>query len=200
MLEYRETLKAQGIDPDASATLPTVDPDGGSLTITGTPAPGKTITVSGTSSVANGLVDIELHSDPVVLATVTSDATGAFSAQVTLPAGLTGEHTLVATVAGQQIAASTTVSLITNVGGASDDEASDGDGDKSTSGADASDESRSTTAAVGGKSAATASELASTGADADEFSTALAIALLAMVLGVALVVVVRCSVADVRRS
>jgi len=43
-------------------------------------------------------LDVVLHSDPIALATVTADATGAMTAQVTIPAGAAvGSHTVTVT-------------------------------------------------------------------------------------------------------
>ena len=82
--------------PAASATAypPTTCP---SLSVSTTnPQPGETITLSSSGMPANAHVKIYLHSDPILLKTVTTDASGSFTTTVTLPAGLTGTHTIVA--------------------------------------------------------------------------------------------------------
>jgi hypothetical protein len=60
------------------------------------PLPGATITVSGTNFTPDAGVRIELHTTIYVLKTVTADASGSFSTEVTLPAGVTGTHQIVA--------------------------------------------------------------------------------------------------------
>lgn len=57
-----------------------------------------TLTASGFAPAAP--VTFGIYSSPVVLATVTADATGSATATVTIPAGLTGAHSLVATGIG----------------------------------------------------------------------------------------------------
>lgn len=72
-----------------------------SATMTATPstvAAGGTLTVTGTGFTPCAPVALNLHSDPVALATVTADATGAFSSPVTIPADTTpGSHTITGT-------------------------------------------------------------------------------------------------------
>ena len=58
---------------------------------------GGTVGVSGTGFLANETIDFVLHSDPVDLGTTKADASGSFSATLTLPDGVTGNHTIVAT-------------------------------------------------------------------------------------------------------
>jgi hypothetical protein len=60
------------------------------------PLPGEQITVSGSDFNANASVRLELHSNTVVLKTVTTDSTGSFSTLVTLPSNVSGTHTIVA--------------------------------------------------------------------------------------------------------
>jgi hypothetical protein len=55
------------------------------------------LTVSGTGFAPREQVVITLHSKTFTLATVTTDASGNFSVAVTLPAGVTGNHQIVAT-------------------------------------------------------------------------------------------------------
>lgn len=56
------------------------------------PAVGETITVSGSNFDADATVTIQLHTTTYDLGTARTDASGAFSAKVTLPAGVTGHH------------------------------------------------------------------------------------------------------------
>ena len=56
------------------------------------PAVGETITVSGSNFDADATVTIQLHSATYDLGTDHTDASGTFSARVTLPAGVTGHH------------------------------------------------------------------------------------------------------------
>ncbi|WP_330186440.1 fibronectin type III domain-containing protein [Dactylosporangium sp. AC04546] len=74
--------------PPASGT---VDSSSGSAV-----APGEQITISGTGFAPNTTIKVALYSTPTVLATTTTDGAGAFSVPVTVPAGLSGAHTLVA--------------------------------------------------------------------------------------------------------
>jgi hypothetical protein len=55
------------------------------------------VTVSGSGFVPNELIDLTLHTETVLLKTVQADSSGAFSTTVTLPTGVTGSHTIVAT-------------------------------------------------------------------------------------------------------
>ena len=60
-------------------------------------AAGKTITVSGSGYAPSSTVSVAIYSTPQVLTTVVTDASGNFTATVTVPAGLAaGKHTLVA--------------------------------------------------------------------------------------------------------
>ena|GEM_PF-412308 len=59
--------------------------------------PGATVTVTGSDFGPNEEVVLELHSTVYPLGTAKTDAKGAFSAQVTLPADVTGDHHIVAT-------------------------------------------------------------------------------------------------------
>jgi hypothetical protein len=78
----------------ALAYPPTTCP---SLSVSTTnPQPGATFTISSSGMPANSNVRLELHSDPILLKTVTTDANGSFSTSVTLPDGVTGTHTIVA--------------------------------------------------------------------------------------------------------
>ncbi|MCD9199333.1 leucine-rich repeat domain-containing protein [Aeromicrobium wangtongii] len=80
--------------------------------------PGHTIVVTGTSTLAAGTsVEIALHSDPVVLGTVTVDGAGAYSLTTTIPAGSAlGDHRIVATATdgGSPLTASTAIQIVSN--------------------------------------------------------------------------------------
>lgn len=60
------------------------------------PLPGQSITVSGENFTPNASVRLELHTDVIVLKTVTADANGSFSTSVTLPDDVVGTHSIVA--------------------------------------------------------------------------------------------------------
>ncbi|MBS1674619.1 MAG: hypothetical protein JSS74_11725, partial [Actinobacteria bacterium] len=80
---------------------------------------GGSITIAGSGLEENEKVALELHSTPVSLGSATSDADGAFSATVTIPANTTpGEHHVVAILAdGSQITAALTVVAAGSVAG-----------------------------------------------------------------------------------
>ncbi|WP_448630748.1 fibronectin type III domain-containing protein [Cellulomonas soli] len=61
---------------------------------------GTVITMSGSGATPGATIVLELHSDPIVLGTTVVAADGTYRLTVTLPAGVTGSHTLVATMAG----------------------------------------------------------------------------------------------------
>lgn len=61
-----------------------------------TPLVGESITVSGAAFAPNAKIRLELHTKIYVLANVTSSATGTFSTQVKLPAGVRGNHKIFA--------------------------------------------------------------------------------------------------------
>jgi hypothetical protein len=70
----------------------------GSLTLsTDHPAPGAIVTVSGTGFAIDSNVYVTLESQPLLLATVTANASGDFAVDVTIPASYSGQHTLAAT-------------------------------------------------------------------------------------------------------
>lgn len=81
-----------------SLTVPASD---GALTPTGSSASslavGKKITLTGSGYAPNSTVTVLVYSTPQVLTTVVTDASGSFTVEVTVPAGLpAGHHTLVA--------------------------------------------------------------------------------------------------------
>jgi len=58
---------------------------------------GMELTVSGKGFIANATVTVTYATEPVVVATVTADAAGAFSATFTVPESTAGAHTITAT-------------------------------------------------------------------------------------------------------
>ena len=71
---------------------------GGDLSVSNaTPSAGSEITVSGEGFAPTSPVQITIASSPQLLATVESDASGAFSVTVSIPASLSGQHTISAT-------------------------------------------------------------------------------------------------------
>jgi hypothetical protein len=67
---------------------------------TTTPLAGEAITVTGTNFIPGATVRLELDSSATVLKTVTASASGTFTTQVTMPAGLLGSHTILASGGG----------------------------------------------------------------------------------------------------
>src|SRR5690606_530225 len=57
----------------------------------------STLEVSGSGYLPDESVELSLHSDPIVLDTITADATGSFQTTVTLPSAVSGSHTVWAT-------------------------------------------------------------------------------------------------------
>jgi titin len=87
------------LGPVASAPTPpaSVPSSAGKLTAPSTSlTANQAVTLSGSGYAAHTPIQIVVYSTPQVLKTVTTDRTGAFSTSVTMPAGLTGSHTLVA--------------------------------------------------------------------------------------------------------
>lgn len=102
---WRLTTSGEAFTP-ASCNVPA------SVTVAPTSAQvGGKVTVTGTGFTAGETVRIELHSTPVVLASVTADSAGAISATVTVPAVTPGEHSIVAVgeTSGRQASAPLTV-------------------------------------------------------------------------------------------
>lgn len=189
MLQYRAALQAKGLDPDSGAALIAVDASRGTLVAPAQSSPGATVTVSGTTNTPEAVVDIELHSDPIVLATVITDDHGGFSAQITLPNTVAlGEHELVATVAGQAVTPTVQITL------ADQPASTDGTGDDQDSATVAAGDE--TTAEAGAAAASSDQRLAATGTDAEVISLALALGMLVAILGVVLVIAARCERAD----
>jgi hypothetical protein len=63
----------------------------------GTVAPGQSVPVGGDGFAPNSSVTLTAESNPIFLKTVVADAGGKFSTDVTIPAGLSGSHNIVAT-------------------------------------------------------------------------------------------------------
>ena len=85
----------------AAAVPATVPTKNGDLTLApssaGAITPGKKLTVSGTGYAPGSMVSVVMYSTPQVLTTVVADASGNFTVEVTVPAGLAaGKHTVVA--------------------------------------------------------------------------------------------------------
>jgi hypothetical protein len=86
-------------EPETTTTLPTSSPtvgfgsDGSSTSLT--VSPGDSITVHGTGFKADSTVTATLHSAPVVLGTVHTNAQGSFTGTFTIPSNTTlGQHVL----------------------------------------------------------------------------------------------------------
>ncbi|MDT4925202.1 MAG: hypothetical protein QOG01_2915 [Pseudonocardiales bacterium] len=89
---------------------------------TTTPLAGTSITVSGSNFTPNASVRLELHTQVDVLANVTTSNNGSFSVNVRLPAGVTGDHDIVAiggTETGATGCPASETIVIHDVGGAS---------------------------------------------------------------------------------
>ncbi len=105
---------------------------------TSNPAVGATLTVAGADFVAGTTVDLTLHTQTYDLGTATVDAGGSFTTTVTLPAGVSGTHTLTATdPAGNTIltASLTIVIGADNSGGGANGAGSAGNGSGAGNGA-----------------------------------------------------------------
>lgn len=94
------------------------------------PAVGATITVAGNGFGANDTVDITLHTTTYNLGTATTNSSGSFSTSVTLPAGVSGQHTL--TVTDPTTSQSNSVVLTIGAAGAPSGGTSTGGGLSST--------------------------------------------------------------------
>lgn len=80
----------------------------GDVVVDGTLEPGGTVTVTGTNFAADvPELTLELHSDPIVLGTVATDAKGGFKTTVTIPSTVeAGDHSLVVLYDGQEVISS----------------------------------------------------------------------------------------------
>ena len=81
----------------SQAVLAEYQPNGSLICSSLTPTAGGTMTVSGSGFAPNSPVQIVITSTPVLLDTVGTDSSGAFSAEITIPVDLVGAHTLTAT-------------------------------------------------------------------------------------------------------
>lgn len=79
---------------------------------TSTPLEGSTLTVAGSGFGGGDTINITLHTATYNLGSVTTTGSGTFSTQVTLPAGVTGQHTIVATDANTGQTASASIDII----------------------------------------------------------------------------------------
>ncbi|HEU5007519.1 MAG TPA: hypothetical protein VFT67_11120 [Jatrophihabitantaceae bacterium] len=89
-------------------------PDGTLDGVPGTTNPGQTFTATGTGFAPFATVNFGIYSSPLLLATVSADASGVVKATITIPADFTGDHTVVAAGTGPSgsplyLAAGTTV-------------------------------------------------------------------------------------------
>jgi len=112
---YRAAVRAVNTVGESAASTPSeavtvgtpVESVVGTLTWTGDVSPGATVALAGSGYAANAGLDIELHSDPVLLTTVTTDAQGAFAADVVIPPDApAGAHHLVVAYQGTAISES----------------------------------------------------------------------------------------------
>lgn len=78
---------------------------------TQTPAVGATVTLTGTGFVAGVHVTVTLHSTPVTLGSATPNANGDFTLSATLPSGVSGTHTIVASGSADNDLASVTITI-----------------------------------------------------------------------------------------
>jgi hypothetical protein len=81
------------------------------------PAMGATLTVSGSGYTPTEQVNLTLHSQTYNLGSATTDASGDFSTTVTLPAGVSGSHTITGTAATSGMTASVSVTIGSSAGG-----------------------------------------------------------------------------------
>jgi hypothetical protein len=63
----------------------------------GTLSPGQSVSVNGDGFKPNSSVTITFESTPIFLKTVVADANGSFVTQITIPAGVSGDHNIVST-------------------------------------------------------------------------------------------------------
>ncbi|ANJ28136.1 hypothetical protein [Agromyces aureus] len=142
---------------DEEEPAPPVDP---SISITGSLTPGGKITVTGEDFAADTEYEIELHSTPQSIASVTTDSEGSFSGTGTIASDTpAGEHEIVVLQDGEEVASKSVTITAAPSGTTTDAGTTAGTG---------------TTAATGAKAG-----LASTGFDATPLA-ALAAALLAL--------------------
>lgn len=104
-------LTGSGVDLSAALTVTAVDVPTPQITLsTNSAVAGDKLTVSVTGATPNTAIQVWLHSDPVLLGTLTSDAQGAGSIEVTIPTNtVAGAHTIMATGDGVELSAPLTV-------------------------------------------------------------------------------------------
>lgn len=92
-----KTATATETKTEPVPTLPPTPPvSAGALTIVGNPVAGGAVEVSGAGFKPNSPVVIGIYSEPQKLESAVADGAGVAKSTVTLPQGITGEHTLVA--------------------------------------------------------------------------------------------------------
>lgn len=114
-----------------AATSASAYPTGTAATIgvsNSTPPVGGTDTVFGAHYQPGETVSLSLHSAVYSLGSATADGSGAFSTTVTLPAGVSGSHTIV----GTGLTSGETASVQINIGGTSSSGSGSGSGLSST--------------------------------------------------------------------
>jgi hypothetical protein len=82
-----------------------------------TPAVGATVVLTGAGYLPGVQVTVTLHTAVTTLGSVTSDASGGFTKSVTLPAGVSGTHTIVGAGTGSNDSASVTITIGGSSGG-----------------------------------------------------------------------------------
>jgi len=117
---YRAAVRAVNAEGPSAASTPSepvvlgtpVASVVGTLTWTGEVSPGSTVTLSGSGYAPGATLDLELHSDPVQLGTVTTDDQGAFTTDIEIPADAPeGDHELVVSSQGT-VVSTTPVTLV----------------------------------------------------------------------------------------
>jgi hypothetical protein len=112
---YRAAVRAVNASGESAASTPSeavrigtpVASVVGTLVWTGDVSPGATVTVTGSGYAPVADLDLELHSDPVLLATVRTDEQGSFSTDVVVPADIpAGAHNFVVAYQGTVISQS----------------------------------------------------------------------------------------------
>jgi hypothetical protein len=82
-----------------------------------TPAVGATVVLTGAGYLPAVQVTLTLHTAVTTLGFVTPDASGGFTKSVTLPAGVSGTHTIVGAGTGTNDTASVTITIGSSTGG-----------------------------------------------------------------------------------
>jgi hypothetical protein len=112
---------AVGLGLAASSSAAPYTPAPAVSVSTSAPVAGGGLTVSGSGFGADDTVNLVLHTKAYSLGSATTDAAGAFSKTVQLPAGVTGSHTIVITdpTTGQTSSMAITIESSSSSGGAS---------------------------------------------------------------------------------